>query len=234
MVIIPISSTLINNEETNSVNARDLHRTLGVKKKFADWIKAQISSLYLEENRDYIVIPLKGNNPSGGRPLSEYIITTDTAKGIAMATRTQKGNEVRKYFIEVEKKYKAQMYGENLSQEITPEFIDTLAYREIEKHTANIQKLTDALTYENNRKHHWEGLLQKQPQNSTLSEKLTFLNKVENMLRNEELSQTEILSRLGINPADAKRLWIKENIGVRWSCEQHGGHHIYSLLNKGA
>ena len=102
--LIPINSTIINHQEVNSINGRDLHTALGIKKKFADWITSQISSLNLIENEDYIVIPSKGKN-STGRPAKEYILTTDTAKGVAMASRTDKGSEVRRYFIEIEKQY---------------------------------------------------------------------------------------------------------------------------------
>ncbi len=99
--IIKISSEVIGTEKTNSVNARELHQVLDIKKQFSDWINIQITSLGLEANVDYIVYEVKGN----GRPQKEYIITTDTAKHISMASRTAKGKEVRNYFIQIEKEY---------------------------------------------------------------------------------------------------------------------------------
>jgi len=99
--IIKISSEVIGTEKTNSVNARELHQVLEIKKQFSEWINAQINSLGLEKNVDYIVYEVKGN----GRPQKEYIITTDTAKHISMASRTAKGKEVRNYFIQIEKEY---------------------------------------------------------------------------------------------------------------------------------
>ena len=100
--LIKIQSKVIGTESVNSVNARDLHKTLEIDKKFADWINHQINSLGLEINVDYITYAEKGN----GRPQKEYIITTDTAKHISMASRTAKGKEVRNYFIEIDKEFK--------------------------------------------------------------------------------------------------------------------------------
>jgi phage anti-repressor protein len=99
--LIKISSEVIGTENVNSVNARDLHKTLEIDKKFADWINHQINSLGLEKNVDYITYIEKGN----GRPQKEYIITTDIAKHISMASRTVRGKEIRNYFIEIEKVY---------------------------------------------------------------------------------------------------------------------------------
>jgi len=100
--LIKISTEVIGTENVNSVNARDLHNTLNIDKKFADWITHQIKSLGLEKNVDYITFTTKGN----GRPTKEYIITTDTAKHISMASRTSKGKEVRNYFLEIERRYR--------------------------------------------------------------------------------------------------------------------------------
>jgi len=103
--LIQIKQNIIGAERVNSVNARELHVALHVKKDFSTWMKAQIENLGLEENIDFLVIPLKGENPKGGRPQIEYIITQDTAKHISMASRTEKGKEVRNYFIAIEKEY---------------------------------------------------------------------------------------------------------------------------------
>lgn len=108
-----IEKKVIGAVEVNAVNARDLHGSLGVKKKFADWINHQINTLGLETNVDYVVIPLKGKNPKGGRPEKEYLITLDAAKHISMASRTAKGKEVRNYFIAIEKKYQAELTSPN-------------------------------------------------------------------------------------------------------------------------
>ncbi len=102
--LIKIEQKRIGSETVNSINARDLHKSLESKKDFSNWIKAQINTLGLEENIDFVRFAQKveANNATK----KEYIITTDTAKHIAMASRTLKGKEIRRYFIKIEKSYK--------------------------------------------------------------------------------------------------------------------------------
>lgn len=84
-----------------AVSARDLHAALEIKKQFAAWIEYQIESMGLIEAEDFSPILVKS---TGGRPSVEYALTIETAKHLAMATRTEKGKQVRAYFIECEKK----------------------------------------------------------------------------------------------------------------------------------
>ena len=104
--LIKINKRVIGEEETNSVNARDLHKALEIKKAFTDWIKTQINRAGLRENVDYIQINKKAVNNNA--TIKDYIITTDASKHIAMMSQGAKAKEVRDYFIAVEKEYKAQ------------------------------------------------------------------------------------------------------------------------------
>lgn len=55
-----------------------------------------------EENLDYVIL-LKNEYKSEngrGRPSKDYFLTIETAKEISMLQRTEKGKEVRRYFIE--------------------------------------------------------------------------------------------------------------------------------------
>jgi phage anti-repressor protein len=102
--IIKISQTVIGNDELNSVNSRDLHKSLEIRQDFSSWIKKQIKALGLEENVDYISLTQKVERQNGASKKIDYIITLDAAKHISMASRTAKGKEVRQYFIQTEKK----------------------------------------------------------------------------------------------------------------------------------
>ncbi len=95
------------------VNARELHQGLGSKQDFSTWIKKRLSECDALENEDYIRLhkKMEANNAT----IVEYILKLDIAKEMAMLERNEKGKEYRRYFIEVEKKYKQSLpSGENL------------------------------------------------------------------------------------------------------------------------
>jgi anti-repressor protein len=102
--LISISSSTIDGQSVNTVNARDLHAFLESKQDFSSWVKVQIERARLVENRDYLVFTKKGENPNGGRPSLDYYLTLDAAKHVAMMSGTDKGFEVRDYFIECERR----------------------------------------------------------------------------------------------------------------------------------
>lgn len=97
-------SCKIGDEDVNAVNARNLHSSLGSRDGFAHWIQDQIGRARLVEHRDYEVLGNLPQNPQGGRPSKEYALSLDAAKHVAMMAGTDKGFEVRDYFIKCEKK----------------------------------------------------------------------------------------------------------------------------------
>ena len=102
--LIPLYSQTISSQEVNAVNARDLHEFLGSKRKFSDWIKAKIDRLRLRENTDYITVSQNCEIARGGyQTVVDYFVTLDIAKHIAMMENTDRGFEVRDYFIQCEK-----------------------------------------------------------------------------------------------------------------------------------
>jgi len=89
--------------------ARDLHAALGVAQDFSDWIKSQLRRAMLLDGRDYCAAkvspPARENSP--GRPRREIFLTIEAAKHIAMLAGTARGREVRKYFLECERRAQA-------------------------------------------------------------------------------------------------------------------------------
>ncbi len=88
------------------VYGSELYGCIGSKRQYADWIRGRISECDAVENEDYETFSQNCEKPSGGRPKTEYIIQLDMAKEMAMLERNDKGKQVRRYFIQVEKKYK--------------------------------------------------------------------------------------------------------------------------------
>ena len=89
-----------------AVRARELHGFLESKRDFSNWIKDRIKRCDLIENQDFEVFNNFGENPNGGRPLTEYALTIETAKEISMVENNSKGKQARRYFIECEKTLK--------------------------------------------------------------------------------------------------------------------------------
>ncbi len=87
------------------VNARDLHAALGSGAKFADWIRDRIEQHELVEEEDFAQRSFSENGEKPqGRPSTDYHLTLDTAKHLALADRSPQGRAVRQYFIEVERR----------------------------------------------------------------------------------------------------------------------------------
>jgi anti-repressor protein len=93
---------------TRLVNMRELHKWLGIGKDFSTWIKDRIEKYEFIENQDYILFTNFGEN-SEGRPRLDYIFKLEPAKEIALVENNEKGRELRRYFIQVEERYRLQV-----------------------------------------------------------------------------------------------------------------------------
>lgn len=86
------------------LSARDLHKGLGLKRQFTDWVKQNFKDF--EENTDFVFTPQSVNMPNGGtKQIKDYFLTIDMAKQLCLMSRTEKGKQYRKYLIEVERKW---------------------------------------------------------------------------------------------------------------------------------
>jgi len=93
----------------DTVNARDLWKSLESKRQFGNWIDQRIEACGFKEGVDYVVFNGEVKNPRGGRPLKERFISLDMAKHLAMLEKNLQGKKVRTYFIEHEKQARAIM-----------------------------------------------------------------------------------------------------------------------------
>ncbi|HBA7887913.1 TPA: phage antirepressor Ant [Escherichia coli] len=129
--LIPVFNGTIANETTLLVNARDLHTFLGVGKRFASWITERIAEYGFVENQDYIAISQK-REIGYGRGKKDYHLTLDTAKELAMVERNEKGRQIRRYFIECEKKLR----NMQPAQQFTDEEIILLCHMQVQMENA--------------------------------------------------------------------------------------------------
>ena len=121
--LIQITKNTINAAEINSVNAREIHKYLEVKTKFADWIKRAIEKYDFIENQDYAIL----KNGNGNNAYIDYIVVLDMAKELAMLENNPKGKETRKYFIEFEKQGKALINQQSQEIQLLQGMLNTIS-----------------------------------------------------------------------------------------------------------
>lgn len=104
-------NTLIAIKESNgvqSVDARELHEFLEIGKDFSSWMKSRISKYGFTEDEDYkVTLPNLGERTRGGLNKTDYVISIDMAKELAMVENNEQGKKARRYFIAVEKEFRS-------------------------------------------------------------------------------------------------------------------------------
>lgn len=95
-----INVTLNENQEP-VVSGRQLHKVLNVNSNYTTWFE-RMTEYGFTEGEDFLPNLEKS---TGGRPKQDHVLKLDMAKEIAMIQRTDKGKEVRQYFIQVEKDF---------------------------------------------------------------------------------------------------------------------------------
>lgn len=102
-----INVTLNENHEP-VVSGRQLHETLGVKTAYKDWFP-RMTEYGFTEGEDFNPLKIEQVRQEGTRKvkrqIEDHVLKLDMAKEIAMIQRTDKGKEVRTYFIQVEKDF---------------------------------------------------------------------------------------------------------------------------------
>ena len=96
-----------NEQGEQRVSARELHKALESKEKFSKWwnrweTKFIVNADYFGGNSEVTT-----NQYGAMKLMADYFLTTETAKSNSMLTDTPRGDEVRNYFIAVEKEHKA-------------------------------------------------------------------------------------------------------------------------------
>ena len=98
----------LNESHEPIVSGRTLHRELGVGTEYAKWM-TRMTEYGFVEGQDFNSVKIDEVRQEGNRhvkrEITDHALKLDMAKEIAMIQRTEKGKQVRQYFIQVEKEY---------------------------------------------------------------------------------------------------------------------------------
>lgn len=100
--LVPVFSGTLAGQDTPLCNARDLHAALGVGDRFDQWIRRRIEEYGFIDGEDFCTNLCKTSR-RGGRPATDYHLTLDMAKELAMVENNDAGRRIRRYFIALEK-----------------------------------------------------------------------------------------------------------------------------------
>ena len=110
----------INNKEVTLINGEDLHAALGIKTRYSDWVLRRIDEYKFVLNQDFAKVRKteQVKNAFGFRSVekTEYHLTLDMAKELAMVERSEIGRQVRRYFIQIENEVRDAIPAWALSQ----------------------------------------------------------------------------------------------------------------------
>lgn len=119
------------------VYGSELHEVLSVRTPYKDWSSRRLEDVDAIENEDFEAAQICA--PSG-QTKKDHIIKLDTAKEMAMLERSEMGKRVRRYFIQIEKKYK-----ENSLEGLSPEL---KAVTIVDKRITKVEKKVEHLEYD--------------------------------------------------------------------------------------
>lgn len=95
-----------NEQGEQVVSAKELYESLGYdRSNWSKWYRGNIAeNPFAIENQDFAALVLSTN--ANGTPNMDFALSLDFAKRLAMMAKTEKGERVRLYFLECEKKLK--------------------------------------------------------------------------------------------------------------------------------
>lgn len=118
--------------DTPTVSGRELHKALGVKTAYKDWFP-RMCEYGFSEGKDYCSFLSDRSDGKAGKPRTDHQLTIPMAKELCMLQRTDKGKQMRQYFIAVEEQWN------------TPEIIMSRALRMASKNIVCLKEKNAAL-----------------------------------------------------------------------------------------
>lgn len=101
--LIPVFAGELSGAPVQLVDARLLHTFLEVGKDFSTWIKDRIRDYSFIENIDFLLPKYGEPETRGFQKAIDYHLSIDMAKELGMIERNDKGRQIRRYFLEMER-----------------------------------------------------------------------------------------------------------------------------------
>jgi len=97
--LIPVFVGELSGAPVQLVDARILHNFLEVATEFKNWIVRRIEEYGFRDGLDFRSFLTES---TGGRPSKEYHLSINMAKELGMIERSEKGRQIRQYFLQME------------------------------------------------------------------------------------------------------------------------------------
>lgn len=92
------------NADRPTVSGRELHEALEVKTDYPHWFE-RMTEYGFSEGKDYQTFLSDRSDGKAGKPKTDHQLTIPMAKELCMLQRTDKGKQMRQYFIAVEEQW---------------------------------------------------------------------------------------------------------------------------------
>lgn len=107
---LPVETRQIGGIFTQTINARHLHVRLDIGRDFSTWIKTRIEQYGFIEDEDFS--PVLEKTQRGiftGRPKTEYFLSLEMAKELALVENNAHGRAIRRGLIAMEKRMREEL-----------------------------------------------------------------------------------------------------------------------------